>query len=97
MSEKLKEDLKMDEESIDFGELQKELNIKNIDLFGNYIKEIFKDCTVLTIAHRLTTIAHYEKALVLDRGELIEYDQTTKMFTNPSNSKTEDYITGRFG
>lgn len=30
-------------------------------------------------------------------GELIEYDDTKKIFTNPSDSRTEDYITGRFG
>jgi phosphate transport system ATP-binding protein len=30
-------------------------------------------------------------------GELVEYDQTEKVFTNPSNKLTEDYITGRFG
>jgi phosphate transport system ATP-binding protein len=30
-------------------------------------------------------------------GELIEYDQTTKIFTNPSDRRTEDYVTGRFG
>jgi phosphate transport system ATP-binding protein len=30
-------------------------------------------------------------------GELIEYDETGKIFTNPSNKLTEDYITGRFG
>ena len=30
-------------------------------------------------------------------GELIEFDETNTIFTNPSNSLTEDYITGRFG
>jgi phosphate transport system ATP-binding protein len=30
-------------------------------------------------------------------GELIEYDNTKTMFTNPSHRRTEDYITGRFG
>ena len=30
-------------------------------------------------------------------GELIEYDNTNKIFTNPSKRQTEDYITGRFG
>jgi len=30
-------------------------------------------------------------------GELIEYDDTTKIFTAPSDKKTEDYVTGRFG
>ena len=30
-------------------------------------------------------------------GELIEYDETEKLFSQPENQRTEDYITGRFG
>jgi phosphate transport system ATP-binding protein len=30
-------------------------------------------------------------------GVLVEVDQTTKVFTNPSDKRTEDYVTGRFG
>jgi phosphate transport system ATP-binding protein len=30
-------------------------------------------------------------------GELIEYDETRKIFTMPSKKQTEDYVTGRFG
>ena len=30
-------------------------------------------------------------------GILVEYDETTKIFTNPSDKRTEDYVTGRFG
>jgi phosphate transport system ATP-binding protein len=30
-------------------------------------------------------------------GELIEYDDTRKMFTRPGKKQTEDYVTGRFG
>jgi phosphate transport system ATP-binding protein len=30
-------------------------------------------------------------------GQLVEYDDTTKIFSNPGNPKTEEYITGRFG
>jgi phosphate transport system ATP-binding protein len=30
-------------------------------------------------------------------GELIEYDSTEKIFTAPSDKRTEDYVTGRFG
>jgi phosphate transport system ATP-binding protein len=30
-------------------------------------------------------------------GELVEFDATEKIFTNPANKLTEDYITGRFG
>jgi phosphate transport system ATP-binding protein len=30
-------------------------------------------------------------------GELVEHDETDKVFTNPSKKETEDYITGKFG
>jgi len=30
-------------------------------------------------------------------GNLVEFDKTEKIFTNPSDKRTEDYITGRFG
>jgi phosphate transport system ATP-binding protein len=30
-------------------------------------------------------------------GELVEFDETPRIFTNPSDKRTEDYITGRFG
>jgi phosphate transport system ATP-binding protein len=30
-------------------------------------------------------------------GVLVEYDNTEKIFTNPSDKRTEDYVTGRFG
>jgi phosphate transport system ATP-binding protein len=30
-------------------------------------------------------------------GEMVEYDLTSKIFTNPSHKTTEDYVTGRFG
>ena len=30
-------------------------------------------------------------------GMLVEYDKTTKIFANPSDQRTEDYISGRFG
>ena len=39
------------------------------------VKERFKDCTVLTIAHRLHTIVAYDRVMVLDAGHLKEYDE----------------------
>lgn len=31
-------------------------------------------CTVITVAHRLATVVYYDKVLVMDRGEIKEYD-----------------------
>ena len=36
-------------------------------------------------------------ASFLYMGDLVEFDATETMFTNPSRSQTEDYITGRYG
>lgn len=44
-------------------------------LLHDTIKDQLKDCTVLTIAHRMTNVMHYDKVLVLDNGRLIEFDK----------------------
>ena len=38
------------------------------------VRELFKNATVLTIAHRINTIIHSDKIMILDKGELIEFD-----------------------
>lgn len=38
------------------------------------LKEVFKECTILTIAHRLNSILWYDKVLVLDQGKVLEFD-----------------------
>lgn len=38
-----------------------------------------------------------DKTAFFYMGEMIEYDKTTELFTNPKNERTENYITGRFG
>lgn len=43
-------------------------------LFQNMIKTEFKDTTVITIAHRLNTIVQYDKILVLDNGNIAQFD-----------------------
>lgn len=42
----------------------------------------FEDSTVLTIAHRLITIANYDKILVMDKGTAVEYDAPYKLLVN---------------
>ena len=54
--------------------------------------------TVVIVTHNMqqaARVSDYTAFLML--GELIEYGETPKIFTNPTNKLTEDYITGRFG
>lgn len=62
------------------------------------IQKLKENYTVVIVTHNMqqaARVSDYTAFLML--GELIEYDETNKIFTNPSNKLTEDYITGRFG
>lgn len=47
------------------------------------IRQEFKECTVLTIAHRLKTVMDSDRILVLDAGRKIEYDAPHALLQNP--------------
>jgi phosphate transport system ATP-binding protein len=54
--------------------------------------------TIVIVTHNMqqaSRVAEYTGFFLL--GNLIEFDKTEKIFTNPSDKRTEDYITGRFG
>jgi phosphate transport system ATP-binding protein len=54
--------------------------------------------TIVIVTHNMQQAARVsERAAFFCLGELIEYDHTSKIFSNPSNKQTEDYVTGRFG
>ena len=62
------------------------------------IAELKKDYTIVIVTHNMQQAARIsdETGFFLN-GELIEYNNTKDIFTRPSDKRTEDYITGRFG
>jgi len=62
------------------------------------IQELKKKYTIVIVTHNMQQAARISDfTLFLMLGEMIEYDITRKIFTNPTKKITEDYITGRFG
>jgi phosphate transport system ATP-binding protein len=62
------------------------------------IVELKEKYTIVIVTHNMQQAARIsDMTAFFWLGELIEYNQTEKMFTNPDEKMTEDYITGRFG
>ncbi|MGG1573626.1 phosphate ABC transporter ATP-binding protein PstB [Fictibacillus sp. NRS-1165] len=62
------------------------------------IMELKKDYTIIIVTHNMHQASRIsDKTAFFLNGVLVEFDQTDKIFTNPSKKDTEDYITGRFG
>ncbi|AWP18241.1 putative multidrug resistance-associated protein 1-like [Scophthalmus maximus] len=55
------------------------VDMETDNLIQSTIRSQFEDCTVLTIAHRLNTIMDYNRVLVLDKGEMAEFDCPSKL------------------
>ena len=72
------------------------------------MQELVSDYTIVIVTHNMQQAARVSDRTafftveVLDEGgqrtgRIVEYDQTETIFTNPSDPRTEDYVTGRFG
>ncbi len=60
--------------------------------------ELKNDYTIIMVTHNMQQAARIsDKTAFFLLGQVIEYDDTEKMFSKPQDKRTEDYITGRFG
>ncbi|RNA70165.1 phosphate ABC transporter ATP-binding protein PstB [Alteribacter keqinensis] len=62
------------------------------------IKELKQNYSIVIVTHNMQQAARIsDKTAFFLNGEVVEYDETDRIFSNPSDKRTEDYITGRFG
>ena len=63
------------------------------------IEELSEEYTVVVVTHNMQQAARIsdKTAVFLTGGELVEFDDTEKIFENPEHDRVEDYITGKFG
>ncbi|MGX4670966.1 phosphate ABC transporter ATP-binding protein PstB [Cerasibacillus sp. JNUCC 74] len=62
------------------------------------IQELKKDYSIIIVTHNMQQAARIsDRTAFFLNGEVIEFDKTDTIFTNPADSRTEDYISGRFG
>lgn len=62
------------------------------------VQELKKDFSIIIVTHNMQQAARIsDKTAFFLNGEVIEFAETDKIFSNPSDKRTEDYITGRFG
>ena len=65
--------------------------------------DIVKEYTIIIVTHNMqqaARVSDFTAMMMIDEqrsGRMIEFDYTQKIFTNPSDKRTEDYVTGRFG
>ncbi|APX97985.1 phosphate ABC transporter ATP-binding protein PstB [Natronorubrum daqingense] len=63
------------------------------------IADLAREYTVIIVTHNMQQAARIsdKTAVFLTGGELVEYDETAKIFADPEHDRVEDYITGKFG
>jgi phosphate transport system ATP-binding protein len=67
------------------------------------MRELVKDYTIVVVTHNMqqaARVSDYTAFMLTDEritGQLVEYAPTDRIFTNPQDRRTEDYISGRFG
>ena len=62
------------------------IDIKTEEKIQKIINDTFKDCTIITIAHRIKTILNYDKILVLENGKILEFDAPKILLENKESN-----------
>lgn len=62
------------------------------------VQELKEQYSIIIVTHNMQQAARIsDKTAFFLNGEIVEFDQTDKIFSNPTDRRTEDYISGRFG
>lgn len=61
------------------------IDLETDALVQKCIRQDFANCTILTIAHRLNTVIDYDRILVLDAGQVMEFDTPENLLSNPNS------------
>ncbi|MCM3596234.1 phosphate ABC transporter ATP-binding protein PstB [Metabacillus idriensis] len=62
------------------------------------VQELKKQYSIVIVTHNMQQAARIsDRTAFFLNGEVVEYSETDRLFSNPSDKRTEDYITGRFG
>ena len=62
------------------------------------VQELKENYSIIIVTHNMQQAARIsDKTAFFLNGEVVEFDVTDKIFSNPKDKRTEDYITGRFG
>ena len=62
------------------------------------VLELKQRYTIVIVTHNMQQAARVaDKTAFMLNGELVEFADTDKIFTNPDDERTEDYVTGKFG
>jgi phosphate transport system ATP-binding protein len=67
------------------------------------MQELVKEYTIIIVTHNMqqaARVSDFTAMMMIDdtrSGQMIEFNKTETIFTNPKDKRTEDYVTGRFG
>jgi phosphate transport system ATP-binding protein len=90
--------LAMEPEVILMDEPASALDPRSTQRIEDLIDELRSDYTIVIVTHNMQQAARVSDVTAfLYEGELVEHGETTQIFQNPREKRTEDYITGRFG